>query len=77
MDNYYRSSFFFKKKDKKYLNLKVSQQDQNICLLLKKTGLKLILRQDKSIITTGSFNDKLLAKTTPMKLSFMFPLEVP
>ena len=53
-----------------YLNLKVSQHDQKIIVLLKTTGLKLISRQKKSISTTGYFNDTFLVNTTPMEIYF-------
>ena len=44
---------------------------------LKTTGLKIISIQEKIVFTTGCFNNTFLVKTTPIKLYFMFPLEVP
>ena len=57
--------------------MKLSQQDKRIILILKRTGLKLISRQKKIIFTTCCFNDTILVNTTPNKLYFVFPLEVP
>ena len=53
-----------------------SAQSKNY-FLLKTTGLKLISTQEKIIFATGCSNDTFLVKTIPMKLYFMFPLEVP
>ena len=60
-----------------YLNFKVSWHDQRGLFLLMTTGLKQISIQEKRIFTTGYFNNKFLVNTTPIKLYFMFPLEVP
>ena len=56
--------------------MKVSQHDQKSGLLLKTTGLNAFPRHDKRIFTTDCFNDTFLVNTTPMKLYFIFPLEV-
>ena len=50
--------------------------DQRIILLLKTTGLKIFSRQEKIIFTTCCFKNKFLVKATPIKLHFMFLLEV-
>ena len=46
-------------------------------MLLNTASFKIISIQEKNIFTTGFFNDTFLVKTAPMKLYFIFPLEVP
>ena len=60
-----------------YLNFMVSRKNQRGVFLLKTAGLKLMSRQEEIVFATVCSNDILLVKTTPMKLYFMFPLEVP
>ena len=60
-----------------YSNLEVSHNDQRSIFLLKKNGFKMVSRQEKIIFTKICFNYTSLVKRNPIKLYFMFPLEVP